>query len=72
MNELFLGTPNYDDAKIEGGIHAFDDVIRPDLSKAELGDSPVPSEEGLQQYTEFLESYGFESQEEEDIIAEAT
>ena len=47
---------SYEDARVEGGIRAFDDVLRLDRIKDEIGDEPIPSPEGAKRYTEQVRS----------------
>jgi hypothetical protein len=69
-----FGAPDWDEARVEGGIHAFDDVLKPDRSKPQVGSELVPSPEGARKYARFVESM-IEAQqlpeEDEDLIAAA-
>lgn len=47
---------NYETPRVEGGIHAFDDVVSPDQSETETGSLRTPSEAAARQYVRFLES----------------
>lgn len=47
---------NYEDTRVAGGIRVFDDVIKTDRSKIEMGSSRIPSEAAAREYVRFLES----------------
>jgi hypothetical protein len=46
----------YETACLEGGIHAFDDVVSHDQAEAETGSLRTPSETAAREYVRFLES----------------
>ena len=43
-------------AHVEGGVSIFDDLLKPDRTKAEVGQEPIPSPEGAREYVRKLES----------------
>ncbi|HLG90880.1 MAG TPA: hypothetical protein VI336_01850 [Candidatus Saccharimonadales bacterium] len=47
---------NYEDMRVEGGIKAFADVLKPYRSKPEVGQDLIPSLEGVRRYAEVVES----------------
>ena len=46
----------YRQAYVEGGVSIFDDLLKPDRTKAEVGQEPIPSPEGAREYVRKLES----------------
>ena len=65
---------NYEDARTEGGIHNFDNVLKPDRSRPQVDSERVPSPEGMRRYAKFVESL-IEAQQipedDEDLLATA-